>query len=161
MSDQPKESEKTIYERDKTAKERQPVADAPKVPAKPKPKVKKVFVAKTTIFTTDKPMEHRVRNIRLTSMESAKMIWEILVDFQTDLTKQEIDDPDKSFHDWQKIEKFFSRLAKKYSICQSKRLGGNLDWVYQAMPVPEQVLTPELLNEIMKLEKFFQYLVEE
>ena len=154
MSDQPKESEKTIYERDKTAKERQPVADAPKVPAKPKPKVKKVFVAKTTIFTTDKPMEHRVRNIRLTSMESAKMIWEILVDFQTDLTKQEIDDPDKSFHDWQKIEKFFSRLAKKYSICQSKRLGGNLDWVYQAMPVPEQVLTPELLNEIMKLEKF-------
>ena len=44
MPEQPKESEKTIYERDKTAKERQPVADAPKVPAKPKPKIKKVFV---------------------------------------------------------------------------------------------------------------------
>ena len=41
MTDQPKEPEKTIYERDKTAKERQPADDTPKVPAKPKPKVKK------------------------------------------------------------------------------------------------------------------------
>jgi len=154
MSDQPKEPEKTIYERDKTAKEPQPVADAPKVPNKPKPKVKKVFVAKKTTFTTDKPMEHRVRNIRLTSTDSAKMIWEILVDFQTDLAKEEIDDPDKPFHDWQKVEKFFIRLAKKYSTCKSKKLGGDLDWIDQAMPIPEQILTQELINEIMKLEKF-------
>ena len=92
MSEQPKEAEKTIYERDKTAKEPKPVADAPKAPVKPKPKIKKVFVPKKTTFTTDKPMEHRVRNIRLTSMESAKMIWGILIDFQNDLAKAEMDD---------------------------------------------------------------------
>ena len=154
MTDQPKEPDKTIYERNKTAKERQPADDTPKVPTKPKPKVKKVFVAKKTTFTTDKPMEHRVRNIRLTSMESAKMIWEILVDFQTDLAKEEVDDPDKPFHDWEKVEKFFIRLAKKYSTCKSKKLGGDLDWVDRAMPIPEQILTQELIGEIMKLEKF-------
>jgi hypothetical protein len=154
MPDQPKEAEKTIYQRDKTAKERQPVADAPKVPTKPKPKVKKVFVPKKATFTTDKPMEHRVRNIRLASMESAKMIWEILVDFQTDLAKEEVDDPDKPFHDWEKVEKFFIRLAKKYSNCKSKKLGGDLGWVDKAMPIPEKILTQELKNEIMKLEKF-------
>jgi len=154
MPDQPKEPEKTIYQRDKTAKERQPVADAPKVPTKPKPKVKKVFVPKKATFTTDKPMEHRVRNIRLASMESAKMIWEILLDFQTDLAKEEVDDPDKPFHDWEKVEKFFIRLAKKYSNCKSKKLGGDLGWVDKAMPIPEQILTQELKNEIMELEKF-------
>ena len=94
MSEQPKESEKTIYQRDKTAKEPKTVSDTPKQPVKPKPKIKKVFVPKKTTFTTDKPMEHRVRNIRLTSKESAKMIWEILIDFQNDLAKAEIDDPD-------------------------------------------------------------------
>ena len=46
MSDQPKEPEKTTYQRDKTAKGPQPAADAPKIPAKPKPKIKKVFVPK-------------------------------------------------------------------------------------------------------------------
>ena len=126
MPEQPKESEKTIYQRDKTAKEPKTIGDTPKQPVKPKPKIKKVFVPKKTTFTTDKPMEHRVRNIRLTSKESAKMIWEILIDFQNDLAKAEMDDPDKPFHDWEKIEKFFIRLAKKYSICQSKKIGGDL-----------------------------------
>ncbi len=153
MSEQPKESEKTIYERDKTAKEPQPAADAPKTPLKPKPKVKKVFVAKKTTFTTDKPMEHRVRNIRLTSKESAKMIWEILVDYQNDLAKEEMDDPDKPFHDWEKVEKFFIRLSKKYSTCQSKKMGGDLGWIYAGMSIPEQTMTPELVDEVMKLEK--------
>ena len=154
MSEQPKESEKTIYQRDKTAKEPKTVSDTPKQPVKPKPKIKKVFVPKKTTFTTDKPMEHRVRNIRLTSKESAKMIWEILIDFQNDLAKAEIDDPDKSFHDWEKVEKFFIRLAKKYSICQSKKLGGDLGWVYRDMTLPEQIITSELVDKIMKLEKF-------
>ena len=154
MSEQPKESEKTIYQRDKTAKEPKTVSDTPKQPVKPKPKIKKVFVPKKTTFTTDKPMEHRVRNIRLTSKESAKMIWEILIDFQNDLAKVEIDDPDKSFHDWEKVEKFFIRLAKKYSICQSKKLGGDLGWVYRDMTLPEQIITSELVDEIMKIEKF-------
>ena len=154
MSEQPKESEKTIYQRDKTAKEPKTVSDTPKQPVKPKPKIKKVFVPKKTTFTTDKPMEHRVRNIRLTSKESAKMIWEILIDFQSDLAKTEMDDPDKSFHDWEKVEKFFIRLAKKYSICQSKKLGGDLGWVYRDMTLPEQIITSELVDKIMKLEKF-------
>ena len=154
MSEQPKESEKTIYQRDKTAKEPKTVSNTPKQPIKPKPKIKKVFVPKKTTFTTDKPMEHRVRNIRLTSKESAKMIWEILIDFQSDLAKTEMDDPDKSFHDWEKVEKFFIRLAKKYSICQSKKLGGDLGWVYSDMTLPEQIITSELVDKIMKLEKF-------
>ena len=154
MSEQPKESEKTIYQRDKTAKEPKTVSDTPKQPVKPKPKIKKVFVPKKTTFTTDKPMEHRVRNIRLTSEESAKMIWEILIDFQSDLAKTEMDDPDKSFHDWEKVEKFFIRLAKKYCICQSKKLGGDLGWVYSDMTLPEQIITSELVDKIMKLEKF-------
>ena len=154
MSEQPKESEKTIYQRDKTAKAPKAASATPKKPVKPKPKIKKVFVPKKTTFTTDKPMEHRVRNIRLTSKESAKMIWEILIDFQSDLAKTEMDDPDKSFHDWEKVEKFFIRLAKKYSICQSKKLGGDLGWVYRDMTLPEQIITSELVDEIMKLEKF-------
>ena len=154
MPEQPKESEKTIYQRDKTAKEPKTIGDTPKQPVKPKPKIKKVFVPKKTTFTTDKPMEHRVRNIRLTSKESAKMIWEILIDFQNDLAKAEMDDPDKPFHDWEKVEKFFIRLAKKYSICQSKKLGGDLGWVYSDMTLPEQIITSELVDEIMKLEKF-------
>ena len=154
MPEQPKESEKTIYQRDKTAKEPKTIGDTPKQPVKPKPKIKKVFVPKKTTFTTDKPMEHRVRNIRLTSKESAKMIWEILIDFQNDLAKAEMDDPDKPFHDWEKVEKFFIRLAKKYSICQSKKLGGDLGWVYGDMTLPEQIITSELVDKIMKLEKF-------
>ncbi len=154
MPEQPKESEKTIYQRDKTAKEPKTIGDTPKQPVKPKPKIKKVFVPKKTTFTTDKPMEHRVRNIRLTSKESAKMIWEILIDFQNDLAKAEMDDPDKPFHDWEKVEKFFIRLAKKYSICQSKKLGGDLGWVYSDMTLPEQIITSELVDKIMKLEKF-------
>ena len=154
MPEQPKESEKTIYQRDKTAKEPKTIGDTPKQPVKPKPKIKKVFVPKKTTFTTDKPMEHRVRNIRLTSKESAKMIWEILIDFQNDLAKAEMDDPDKPFHDWEKVEKFFIRLAKKYSICQSKKLGGDLGWVYSDMTLPEQIITSELVDKIMQLEKF-------
>ena len=82
------------------------------------------------------------------------MIWEILIDFQNDLAKAEIDDPDKAFHDWEKVEKFFIRLAKKYSICQSKKLGGDLGWIYRDMTLPEQIITSKLVDEIMKLEKF-------
>ncbi|MBC8287703.1 MAG: peptidylprolyl isomerase [Nitrospinae bacterium] len=153
-SSQPQEPEKTIFERDKTAKEPQPVADSPKVPIKPKPKIKKAFVATKKTFTTDKPMEHRVRNIRLTSLESAKMIWETLVDYQSELAQQEMDDPDKPFHDWEKIEKIFIRLAKKYSACMSKTLGGSLGWVYQGMEIAPQTMDQELIDCIISSEKF-------
>lgn len=154
MSDtnQPPEPEKTVFERDKTAKERQPVVESR--PVKPKPKIKKAFVPTRKTFTTDKPMEHRVRNIRMTSIDSAKMIWETLVDYQNELAQQEIDDPDKSFHDWEKVEKFFARLAKKYSACMSKTLGGSLGWIYQGMEIAPQTLNQELVDSIMKSEKF-------
>ncbi len=153
-TEQPQEPETTPFERDKAAKERQPLTESPKTPVRPKPKIKKAFVAKKKTFTTDKPMEHSVRNIRLTSIESAKMIWEILIDYQNELAQQEVDDPDKAYHDWEKVEKFFIRLAKKYSICMSKALGGSLGWVYQGMDIAPQSFNQELLDIIMKTEKF-------
>lgn len=153
-TDQPQEPEKTVFERDKTAKERQPITDSGPVKPRPKPKIKKAFVPTKKTFTTDKPMEHRVRNIRMTSIESAKMIWETLVDYQNELAQQEMDDPDKPFHDWEKMEKFFARLAKKYSICVSKALGGGLGWVYQGMEIAPQTMNQELIDSIMKTEKF-------
>tara|TARA_B100000686_G_scaffold349820_1_gene444126 strand:- start:652 stop:1230 length:579 start_codon:yes stop_codon:yes gene_type:complete len=154
MSDtqQPQEPDKSIFERDKTAKE--PQVNTNKAPIKPKPKIKKAFVPTKKAFTTDKPMEHRVRNIRMTSLESAKMIWETLIDYQNDLAQQEMDDPDKPFHDWEKIEKFFIRLAKKYSACISKNLGGSLGWVYQGMEITPQTINQELINSVFQSEKF-------
>ena len=151
-TEQPQEPEKTTFERDKTAKE--PQTNTQKAPIKPKPKIKKAFVPTKKSFTTDKPMEHRVRNIRMTSLESAKMIWETLIDYQNDLSQQEMDDPDKSFHDWEKIEKFFIRLAKKYSACMSKNLGGSLGWIYQGMEITPQTIDQELINSVFKSEKF-------
>jgi hypothetical protein len=150
----PQEPEKTLYERDKTAKGPQLVEDGPKAPIKPKPKIKKAFVAKKKTFSTDKAMEYRVRNIRMTSLESAKMIWETLVDFQSDLAQQEADDPDKIYHDWEKMEKFFTRLAKKYSVCVSKALGGSLGWIYQEIEIAPQSTNSELIDNIMKTERF-------
>ena len=151
-TEQPQEPEKTIFERDKTAKE--PQTNTQKVPIKPKPKIKKAFVPTKKSFTTDKPMEHRVRNIRMTSLESAKMIWETLIDYQNDLSQQEMDDPDKSFNDWEKMEKFFIRLAKKYSACMSKNLGGSLGWIYQGMEITPQTIDQELIDSVLKSEKF-------
>jgi hypothetical protein len=153
-NEQPKESEDTTYERDKTAKERQPVEATPKAPIKPKPKIKKAFVAKKKTFTTDQPMEHRVRNIRLTSLESAKMIWDTLIEYQSDLAQLEADDPDKPYQDWEKMEKFFTRFAKKYSVCVSKALGGSLGWVYEGMDPTPETMNQELINAIMEAEKF-------
>ena len=153
-TERPQEAEKTVYKRDKTAKERQPVESGPKAPIKPKPKIKKAFVAKKKTFATDKPMEHRVRNIPMTSMESAKMIWETLVDYQNELAQLEIDDPDKPYHDWEKVEKFFTRLAKKYSVCMSKALGGSIGWVYKEMEVAPQIMDQELIDIMMNMEKF-------
>ena len=154
MSDtqQPQEPDKSIFERDKTAKE--PQVNTNKAPIKPKPKIKKAFVPTKKAFTTDKPMEHRVRNIRMTSLESAKMIWETLIDYQNDLAQQEMDDPDKPIHDSEKIEKFFIRLAKNYTARISKNLGGSLGWVYQGMEITPQTINQELINSVYQSEKF-------
>ena len=150
----PKESEKTVYQRDKTAKEPVKPTDAPKPRVKPKIKPKKVFVPKKQVLKTDKPMEHRVRHIRLSSMEAAQLVRQTLIDFQKELADQPTEDPDKEFHDREKLEKFFAKLAKKYSGCTSKGLGGELGWIYKGIKFNDDVLTQNLVDIIMKTEKY-------
>jgi len=148
----PKEAEKTIYQRDKTAKEPVKPTDAPKTPVRPKIKPKKAFVAKKAVLKTDKPMEYRVRHIRLSAMDAAQLIRQTLVDFQKELAEMPVDDPDKEYHDREKVEKFFATLAKKYSNCSTKGLGGDLGWVYQEIKVTDMLLTQDLVDTIMKTE---------
>ncbi|GJL77463.1 MAG: hypothetical protein NPINA01_04520 [Nitrospinaceae bacterium] len=150
----PKEPEKTVYQRDKTAKEPVKPADAPKPAVRPKIKPKKVFVPKKAVLKTDKPMEHRVRNIRLSSLEAAEMIRQTLLDFQKELADQPTDDPDKEFHDREKLEKFFATLAKKYSNCTTKRLGGDMGWIYRGMKITDNIMTQDLVDAIMNAEKY-------
>ena len=156
MSDnqQPKESEKTIYQRDKTAKEPVKPTDAPKAPVRPKIKPKKAFVAKKVVLKTDKPMEFRVRHIRLSSMDAAQLIRQTLLDFQKELADKPVDDPDQEFHDREKVEKFFAKLAKKYSNCSSKGLGGDLGWIYKEIKITGTLLTQDLVDTIMKTENY-------
>ena len=150
----PKESEKTIYERDKTAKEPVQPSDAPKPTIKPIIKPKKVFVAKKQVLKTDKPMEHRVRHIRLSSLEAAQLLRQTLIDFQKELADQPTEDPDKEFHDREKLEKFFVTLSKKYSSCTTKQLGGELGWIYKGMKITDAIMTQSLVDIIMNTEKY-------
>jgi len=150
----PKESEKTVYQRDKTAKEPVKPSDARKPPTKPKIKPKKVFVPKKQVLKTDKPMEHRVRHIRLSSMDAAQLIRQTLLDFQKELADQPTDNPDKEFHDREKLEKFFAKLAKKYSNCTSKGLGGELGWIYKGIKTADNILTQDLVDTILQIEKY-------
>ena len=53
-----------------------------------------------------------------------------------------------------KSKNFLFDLPKNTVTARAKKLGGDLGWVDKAMPIPEQILTQELKNEIMKLEKF-------
>ena len=151
----PEESEKTIYQRDKIAKEPVAPSDAPKPVIKPKVKKKKVFVAKKVSYTTDKQMESRVRHIRISSMDTAGVIRDTLTTFQEELAAQPTDDPDKEFHDREKLEAFFSRLARKYSICGTKKLGGDIGWVYKGMKIWDEIMTEDLLEILLKTEKYF------
>lgn len=152
MQEFPKEAEEPLYERDKTAKEPVPASDAAK-PAKPKITPRKAFVPKRMV-AKDRPMEHRARHILTSSKSAAEMFRQSIIDFQKELADQPMDDPDKEFHDQEKIERFFVRLAKKYSICSSKSLGGDLDWIHTGMSVKNEVLTPELVNTVMAAEKY-------
>ena len=151
---QPKEAEKTVYERDKTAKEPVASSETPKPRVKPKIKPKKVFVPKKQVLKTDKPMEHRVRQIRLSSLEAAQMIRQTLLDFEKELAEMPTDDPDKEFHDREKLERFFAQLAKKYSNCTTKGLGGDLGWIYKGMKFTEALMTQDLVDTIMLAEKY-------
>ena len=150
-SEQPKESDKTIYQRDKTAKE--PVTADKASETKPKPKPRKAFVPKKLVKKTDKPQEYRVRQIRVSTLESANLFRQTLIGFQKELASEPIEDPDKPLHDQEKIENYFIRIAKKYSTCPTRALGGDLDWIYKGMVVQEEVVTLELINTITQSEK--------
>jgi hypothetical protein len=150
----PEEPEKTIYQRDKTAKEPVKPDDAPKTPPRPKIKPKKAFVAKKAVLKTDKPMEYRARHIRLSAMDAAQLIRQTLLDFQKELADMPVDDPDKEFHDREKMEKFFATLAKKYSNCSTKGLGGDLGWIYKGMKITGAMLTEDLVDTIMKTDMY-------
>ena len=157
MSDfqQPQEPEKKTYQRNKTVKE--PVksdseAEAkPKV--KPKPKPRKAFVPKKLIKKSDKPQEYRVRHIRVSTSETANLFRQTLLDYQKELGAELLEDPDKLFHDREKMEKYFVRIAKKYSTCSTRVLGGDLDWVYKGMNIQEEIMTLGLINAIVQTEK--------
>ncbi len=153
--EQPQEPEQTVYQRDKTAKEPK-VADRPEgeEPKRPVVKPRKVFQAKKVKIQTKKPLEHRVRHILMSSQEAANLIRQTVVDFQKELAAEPTDDPDKEFHDWEKVERFFARLAKKYSVCTTKVVGGDLEWIYPKMAEMEGILTKDLRDEILKCEKF-------
>jgi len=166
-SEQPQEPKKALYQRDKTAKEPEVGSDPELKPKpKPKPKLRKAFVPKKLIKKTDKPQEYRARHIRVSTLESANIFRQALVDFQKELASEPIEDPDKPFHDQAKVENYFSRIAKKYSTCSTKFLGGDLDWVYKGMNVQpaatfggqemkqEQKVTLELIDAITQLEKY-------
>ena len=136
-------------------------------PEKPVIKPRKKFVPKKKMFKSDKPMEYRVRHIRLATLQAAQLVRQTILEYQNELAEKPMDDPDKEFADQDKVEKFFARLAKKYSACPTRSLGGNLDWVHNHQAVTEgtyadehikaqiesSVLTRELVGEIMKCER--------
>jgi len=164
-SEQPQEPEKALYQRDKTAQEPKVSVDTETKP-KPKPKLRKAFVPKKLVKITDKPQEYRTRHIRVSTLESANIFRQALVGFQKELASEPIDDPDKPFHDQAKVENYFIRIAKKYSTCSTKVLGGDLDWVYKGMNIQpavtfgglemkkEDIVTSELIDVITQSEKY-------
>ena len=164
-SEQPQEPEKALYQRDKTAQEPKVSVDTETKP-KPKPKLRKAFVPKKLVKITDKPQEYRTRHIRVSTLESANIFRQALIDFQKELASEPIDDPDKPFHDQTKVENYFIRIAKKYSTCSTKVLGGDLDWVYKGMNIQpaatfgglemkkEGIVTSELIDAITQSEKY-------
>ena len=164
-SEQPQEPKKALYQRDKTAKKPE-VGSDPELKPKPKPKLRKAFVPKKLIKKTDKPQEYRARHIRVSTLESANIFRQALVDFQKELASEPIEDPDKPFHDQAKVENYFIRIAKKYSTCSTKLLGGDLDWVYKGMNTQptatfgglemkkEDIVSSELIDVITQSEKY-------
>ena len=133
-SEQPQEPDKALYQRDKTAKEPKAEVGA-EIKPRPKPKIRKAFVPKKLVKKSDKPQEYRARHIRVSTLKSATIFRQALVEFQKELASEPIDDPDKPFHDQGKVENYFIRIAKKYSTCSTKVLGGALGWVYKGMDI--------------------------
>ncbi len=151
-SEFPEEADKTTYQRDKTAKEPVKSEDVPK--AKPKPKPRKRFVPKKLVRKSDKPQEYRVRNIRVSTLDTANLFRQTLLDFQLELAAEPMNNPDKVFHDREKLENYFSRIAKKYSICSTRKLGGSMGWIYEGMKIQEEIMTKDLVSTVLNTEKY-------
>jgi hypothetical protein len=151
-SEFPEEADKATYQRDKTAKEPVKSEDAPK--AKPKPKPRKRFVPKKLVRKSDKPQEYRVRNIRVSTLDTANLFRQTLLDFQLELAAEPMNNPDKVFHDREKLENYFSRIAKKYSICSTRKLGGSMGWIYEGMRIQEEIMTKGLVSTVLNTEKY-------
>ena len=151
-SEFPEEADKATYQRDKTAKEPVKSEDAPK--AKPKPKPRKRFVPKKLVRKSDKPQEYRVRNIRVSTLDTANLFRQTLLDFQLELAAEPMNNPDKVFHDREKLENYFSRIAKKYSICSTRKLGGSMGWIYEGMKIQEETMTKDLVSTVLNTEKY-------
>ena len=151
-SEFPEEADKTTYQRDKAAKE--PVKPEKTPKAKPKPKPRKLFVPKKLVRKSDKPQEYRVRNIRVSTLDAANLFRQTLLGFQIELAAEPMDNPDKLFHDREKLENYFSRIAKKYSICSTRKLGGNMGWVYEGMKIQEEIMTKDLVSTMLNTEKY-------
>jgi len=151
-SEFPEETDKPTYQRDKTAKEPVKPEDAPK--AKPKPKPRKLFVPKKLVRKSDKPQEYRVRNIRVSTLEAANLFRQTLLDFQLELAAKPMNNPDKVFHDREKLENYFSRIAKKYSICSTRKLGGSMGWLYEGTKIQEEIMTKDLVSTVLNTEKY-------
>ena len=90
----------------------------------------------------------------LSASETANLLRDTLVSYQKELADQPMDNPDKEIQDQEKFEKFFAKFAKKYSACQTRLSGGDLDWVYADKPEQEGILLRELRDGIMQCEKF-------
>ena len=151
-SEQPQEPDKALYQRDKTAKEPKVEAEA-EIKPRPKPKIRKAFVPKKLVKKIDKPQEYRARHIRVSTLKSANIFRQALIDFQKELASEPIEDPDKPFHDQAKVENYLIRIAKKYSTCPTRALGGDLGWIYKGMNLQEEMITPELIDAITQSEK--------
>ena len=167
-SEFPEEADKSIYQRDKAAKEPVKPEDTPSPKAKPKPKPRKPFVPKKLVKKSDKPQEYRVRNIRVSTLDAANLFRQTLLDFQLELAAEPKDNPDKVFHDREKLENYFSRIAKKYSICSTRKLGGDMGWIYEGMKIQEEIMiyegigmknqeeimTKDLVDTVLNTEKY-------
>jgi parvulin-like peptidyl-prolyl isomerase len=153
-SEQPREADQTLYQRDKTAKEPKVSVDTQTKPKpKPKPKLRKAFVPKKLVKIIDKPQEYRARQIRVSTLKSANIFRQTLIDFQKELASEPINDPDKVFHDQEKLENYFIRIAKKYSTCRTRALGGDLGWISKGMNAQEEMIPLELIDAITQSEK--------
>jgi hypothetical protein len=151
-SEFPEEADKTTYQRDKTAKEPVKPGKAPKT--KPKPKPRKLFVPKKLVRKSNKPQEYRVRNIRVSTLDTANLFRQTLLDFQLELAAEPMNNPDKVFHDREKLENYFSRIAKKYSICSTRKLGGSMGWIYEGMKIQEEIMTKDLVSTVLNTKKY-------